>query len=235
MIILALESSGETGGAAIIKSNDIVSEVQVSGPRSHGSELMPAVDSALVGAELSRADIDLIAVNNGPGSYTGLRIGMSAAAAIGHALRIPVVGVNALDAMVLQFVLSDAFDVSIDAELWPVLDARRGEVMTAKYSWADGELRWESKNQLIEPVKLNEISGKGAIVFGSGVQPYIDDWSKETLSLQESEFGLAPSTIGLQAIRDLDGQDIANLPKTPPEPQYFRRVLAQTVKERTGK
>ncbi|MEE9312533.1 MAG: tRNA (adenosine(37)-N6)-threonylcarbamoyltransferase complex dimerization subunit type 1 TsaB, partial [Planctomycetota bacterium] len=163
MIILALESSGETGGAAIIKDGDIVSEVQVSGPRSHGSELMPAVDSALMNAEIARADIDLIAVNNGPGSYTGLRIGMSAAAAIGHALRIPVIGVNALDAMALQLVLSDGFDVSIDAELWSVLDARRGEVMTAKYSWVDGELRRESDSQLIEPAKLNETSGKGAL------------------------------------------------------------------------
>lgn len=233
MIILALESSGDTGGAAIIKDSEIVCEVQVSGPRSHGSELMPAVDRALANAQLSRKDINLVAVNNGPGSYTGLRIGMSAAAGIAHALKIPIVGVNALDAMALQFVLADSFEVSIDSELWPVLDARRGEVMTAKYSWSNGELRGESESKLIEPAKLHEQAGKGSFIFGSGVQPYIDAWSSDSLQVNKSEFGLAPSTIGLQAIRDIDGHDAASLPHTPPEPLYFRRVLAKTVEERS--
>ncbi|MHC4840456.1 MAG: tRNA (adenosine(37)-N6)-threonylcarbamoyltransferase complex dimerization subunit type 1 TsaB [Planctomycetota bacterium] len=232
MIVLAIESSGDTGGAAILSDNEIVCEVQVSGPRSHGSELMPAIDQVLVGAKLSRTDMNLIAVNAGPGSYTGLRIGLSSAAGIGYALQIPVVGVNALDAMALQFVSADGFDASRDVELWPVLDARRGEVMTAKYSWSDGELRWESKSQLIEPAKVAEEAAAGALVFGSGVQPYADAWDRTALAVQDSEFGLTPSTIGLQAIRDLDGQDTANLPTNPPEPQYFRRVLAKTVEER---
>jgi tRNA threonylcarbamoyladenosine biosynthesis protein TsaB len=232
-IILAIETSGEGGGAAVLMNGELDNEAEVSGPRRHGAEVMTCVDRVCVDAAISRDQIDVIAVNCGPGSYTGLRIGLAAAAALGFALDRPVVGVPAFDAMVLQYVMGESFDVELKRELWPVLDARRDEVMTARFEYAGGRMIRASDDMLVAPDKLHEQAAHQAIVFGSGVGPYADKFAHERVYVDRQEFEIKPGSVALQAWRRLaDVDDPKQIERKPVEPRYFRRVLAKTIEER---
>lgn len=231
--ILAIETSGDGGGAAILRAGEVIAEAEVSGPRRHGAELMSCVDKALADARLQRADIGVIAVNVGPGSYTGLRIGIAAAQTIGYALDKPVIGVPCFDAMAVQYVMRDDFGVELKRELWPVLDARRNEVMTARIVYDNGRLARATGDLLVAPEKLHEQAERQAIVFGSGVPPYEGKFDHQYLLVDIAGFNLKPSAVALQASRQLaEAPGAAGLPRTPLEPRYFRRVLAKTVQER---
>lgn len=233
MIILAIESSGELGGASVLVDGKLESEIEVSGPRRHGAELMPCIDKATIDAAIERSGMDVIAVNCGPGSYTGLRIGLATAAALGFALDKPVVGVPCFDAMVLQYVSAPGFDGKLKCELWPVLDARQDEVMTARFTFAEGEFTRASDDQLLAPEKLHEHAAAEAIVFGPGVTPYAAKFNSKHLLVAADEFALKASSVGRQAARQLAGlADLTTLQREPVEPRYFRRVMAKTVAER---
>lgn len=234
-IILAIETSGEGGGAAVLINGEIEAEAEVSGPRRHGAELMPCIDRACVDAAISRGQIDVIAVNCGPGSYTGLRIGLATAAAIGFALDKPVVGVPCFDAMVLQYVMADDFDVALKRELWPVLDARRDEVTTARFEYDSGACVRAGADKLVAPAALHEEAAAQAIVFGDGVAAYLDAFNAGSLHLDKREFALKPASVALQAYRQLaDIDDAATIERKLVEPRYFRRVLAKTITERAN-
>lgn len=234
-IILAIETSGDGGGAAVLVDGKVDNEVEVSGPRRHGAELMKCIDKACVDAAISRDQIDVIAVNCGPGSYTGLRIGLATAAAIGFALDRPVVGVPAFDAMVMQYVSREDFDVTLKRELWPVLDARRDEVMTARFEYDNGKLVRASDDMLVAPDKLHEQAAHQAIVFGSGVKPYEDKFTHENLFIDKGEFEIKPGSVAMQAWRQLANvEDPNSIARKPVEPRYFRRVLAKTIEERAS-
>jgi tRNA threonylcarbamoyladenosine biosynthesis protein TsaB len=231
MIVLAIETSGELGGAAVLIDGKVESEAEVSGPRRAGAELMPCIDKACVDAAINRDSLDVIAVNSGPGSYTGLRIGLATAATIGYAFDKPVVGVGCFEALVLQYVSAPGFDVKRKRELWPVLDARRDEVMAARFEYDNGRFTRAGGDKLVSPAKLHEEAQRLAIVFGEASKY---EFNQDHLFLDKREFVLKPSSVALAAWRELAGKDPASLPRTPVEPRYFRRVLAKTVAERAA-
>lgn len=234
-LILALESSGELGGAALLARGSLLGEELVSGPRRHGAELMPCVDRLLAKQRVIREQLGVIAVNAGPGSYTGLRIGLTTAAALGYALNKPVVGVGAFDCMALQFVTDRAFDTRFRGELWPVLDARRDEVMTARFVFEKGDLRRVGADMLVPPAELSRQAAPGSLVFGSGVAPYENLLKPQPLKLGPSAFEIAPASVALQAWRELvNVADPAAVERKPVMPRYFRQVLAMTTEERAA-
>lgn len=234
-LILAIETSGDGGGAALMRGGNLLAESLVSAPRRHGAELMQCIENCLNAAKISREQLDVIAVNAGPGSYTGLRIGLSTAAGIGHALERPVVGVSSLDAMVLQYVGAPGFNVALKRELWPVLDARQGEVMTAHFETAGGQFRRVSGDMLVKPAALHEQSQHSGIVFGSGVAAYHDLFGRASLFIDNQPFTLSPVSVGLQAHLQLyDIYELDQIPRAAVEPHYFRRVTAKTVAERAN-
>ncbi|MCC6465821.1 MAG: tRNA (adenosine(37)-N6)-threonylcarbamoyltransferase complex dimerization subunit type 1 TsaB [Planctomycetes bacterium] len=234
-VILALESSGDGGGAAVMRGAEVAAHVAVTGPRVHGAELMACVDRACVQAKVNRAQIDVIAVNCGPGSYTGLRIGLASAAGIGRALERPVLGVPCFDAMAVQYVGAQNFNIRTRCELWPVLDARRDEVMTARLEYAAGQLKRLSPDELLAPEVLRERAAHGAVVFGAAVPVYQDRLKREEILLDRREFVLTAAAVGLQAWRQLSTvEDWRQLPLSAVAPRYFREITAKTVEQRAG-
>lgn len=232
-VLLAIESSGDSGGAAVLRNGEVAGQAEVSAPRTHGSELMLCIERALARAKLQKAEIDVIAVNCGPGSYTGLRIGIATAEAMGYALSKPVVAVPCFDAMAVQYVMRDDFGVELKRELWPVLDARRNEVMTARFGYDNGQLERLTGDVLVAPERLHEQAQRQAIVFGSGVPPYEGKFDHNHLLVDIAGFNLAPASVALQAARQIaELPDLTALSRAPVEPRYFRRVLAKTVEER---
>ncbi len=234
-IILAIESSGDGGGAAVLSDGEILCEVSVPAPRTHGSQLMVCVDRACTQAQIARSRIDVVAVNCGPGSYTGLRIGLAVAAGLGHGLDRPVVGVPCFEAMALQFALQSGDGPQVETELWPVLDARREEVMTARFTWHKDQLVRAGQDLLTAPEQLAEMAAQGAIVFGSGLPAYPGRWDQARLKVNAGEFVLGAGSLGLAAHLQLAGvRDATLLARAPVPPRYFRQVTAKTIAERTG-
>ena len=121
MLVLGIETSSRHGGVAIIGEDRVLCEAVLSVEVTHSERLLPAVDRALDEARITLEGLGGIAVSIGPGSFTGLRIGLSTAKGLAYATGLPLVGVPTLEAMAW----------TLPAARWqvcPVLDARKQEV-----------------------------------------------------------------------------------------------------------
>ena len=165
MKILSVDTSSNVATVAITDDDKLIAEIIVNNKKTHSQTLMPMIDNALKMSELDASDIDLIASANGPGSFTGLRIGVSAVKGFSHALNIPVVGVSTLEAMAYnlpfcQYLIS------------PIMDARRSQVYNAVYEWENDKLKEvkEPRALSIEEL-LEEFLGTDKIIvfMGDGV------------------------------------------------------------------
>lgn len=162
MNILALESAALSAGAAVWEDNLLKSEQFVNCGLTHSQTLLPLVDAALSAAGKTVADMDAIAVSAGPGSFTGVRIGMGVAKGLALGAGKPIICVPTLLAL--------AYNVSaFPGDIVPIMDARRGEVYTATYRWKDGKMKEVHPMRAI-PLKrlLEEVDG--AIFVGDGVE-----------------------------------------------------------------
>lgn len=128
MNILAIDASALAGSVAYFKEGKLVGEYYICHKLTHSETIMPMLEhlKSLIGIELET--LDAIAVTSGPGSFTGLRIGVTTAKALALALNVPIVGIPTLDALAHNMTL-------VDAMICPIMDARRNQVYTAVYKW----------------------------------------------------------------------------------------------------
>lgn len=132
MRILALESSSVVAGVAIMDNLTLVYEAYHHHKRNHSRILIPLVEEALLSADLGLNDIDLIAVSKGPGSFTGLRIGISTVKGLAQAAEIRIAAIPTLDIL--------AYNIkTMDRLVCPIMDARRDQVYTCLYMWKHGD------------------------------------------------------------------------------------------------
>ena len=130
MNILALESSGKIASVAILKNEAIVYEASLGGQMTHSQILLPMVEQALDACALKIEALDAFAVNQGPGSFTGLRIGICSANALAFTWNKPVIGIPALQALVANVPFFDGW-------ICPLIDARNDQVYAAAYRWTN--------------------------------------------------------------------------------------------------
>lgn len=166
MLILGIETASSAGGAALVEDTRIIAEHCSIAPRTHAERLLPAIDALLRECGATINDVHLIAVSIGPGSFTGLRIGMATAKGLAFSARKPIVGVPTLDAFVQLHVPSSL-------RMRPILDARKNEVFTALY---DEDGRKLSPEINIKPEMLMErlMVDAPLLVMGDGARRYRD-------------------------------------------------------------
>ncbi len=143
MNILGIETATSVCGVAIMNADRVLSDRQIDTPNMHSDRLVPMIGEALSESGMEIAAIDAIAVSIGPGSFTGLRIGLSAAKGIAYAARKPLVAVPTLQALADR--VTEAEDSTV---LVAMLPSRRGEVYWAVYEIGDTE-------RLIRPESLS--------------------------------------------------------------------------------
>lgn len=136
MALLALETATDTCGVAVLNDGDVVAEAHLHRPHIHSSRLTPLVEDVLSHGDVQTSDLDTVAVSMGPGSYTGLRIGVSTAKGWALASDADLVGVPTLEAYAAQ--LEPV--VHPDDVVCALLDARRDEVYAGAFRWTEGEL-----------------------------------------------------------------------------------------------
>lgn len=130
MLILALDTTTRAGSVAVTDDDLLLAVVHGDAGRTHGERLPGEIDRALTSAGVTPSQLTLLAVASGPGAFTGLRIGLAAMQGMAMVLRIPVIGVSALDALAWE-----AWAVRCDDERQVIawMDAQRGEVFAAHY------------------------------------------------------------------------------------------------------
>jgi len=169
MRLLAVETSTLTGGVAVLDGGAVVAESRVSVAVTHGERLMAAIDGVLRAARWQLADVEAFAVGLGPGSFTGLRIGLSTVKGLAFATGRPVAGVPTLDALAWRLPFC-AYPVC------PILDAKKNEVYAALYRTLEGRLETLDPPRAVAPSTLAEElrdSTRGPIVFvGDAVAPF---------------------------------------------------------------
>lgn len=166
MIMLGIDTSAVSCGAAVLKDGKILSDVYLNVGLTHSQTLMTVVNSALANCSVKIGDVDCLAVAAGPGSFTGIRIGVSAVKGMAFERDIPVFGVSTL------FALASAVGRR-HCVICPVMDARCSQVYTAFFTF-DGE----KTERLCEdmPLKLDELEerlshfSEPVVFVGDGVQ-----------------------------------------------------------------
>jgi len=131
MKILAIDTSTTAMGIALLDEHKVYTEFTTNLKKNHSVRLMPMVDQLFEEVDWQPKDVDLIAVAKGPGSYTGVRIGVTTAKTLSYTLGVPLIGVSTLEAMAYG---SNSFSGVIS----PLIDARRGQVYTGLYKKTDG-------------------------------------------------------------------------------------------------
>ncbi|MBQ1257972.1 MAG: tRNA (adenosine(37)-N6)-threonylcarbamoyltransferase complex dimerization subunit type 1 TsaB [Clostridia bacterium] len=126
MMILGLDTSGPACSVAVTKDGKLIQEIVMNTALTHSETLMPAIEKAMDGANARVTDLDAIAVIAGPGSFTGVRIGVCAGRALAHAGGIPVCRVDSLEALA-------AGAPNARGIVCPILDARRMQVYSAAF------------------------------------------------------------------------------------------------------
>lgn len=129
--VLAIDTSGPVAGCALLMGGRIVHQVAMNHGLTHSETIMPAVDAALTAAGISCADVDVFAAVAGPGSFTGVRIGVCAAKGLAHGAGKPCCAIHALEALAMNA-------YGFDGLCCPILDARRGQVYCAAFDTAGG-------------------------------------------------------------------------------------------------
>lgn len=133
-MILTIDTSARQFGIALLRpSGTSLAHVLVPKGKGHSGRLMAALDFLLKASDVTIQDITCIAAATGPGSFTGLRVGLSLAKGLAHALNLPVIGVSTLEA------LADAAPLT-PLPVAPVLYARKNEIFTALFTWNEAQL-----------------------------------------------------------------------------------------------
>ena len=149
MKILALETSAKSVSAAVVEKGNILCSTYQNTGLTHSRTLMPLVDGMLRAADLKLEQMDLIAVAQGPGSFTGLRIGVSAAKGLAWAKELPCCGVSTLLAMAQNLRHMDGIIVC-------AMDARRNQVYNAVFRAENGQLTRLTEDRAISLAELVE-------------------------------------------------------------------------------
>jgi tRNA threonylcarbamoyladenosine biosynthesis protein TsaB len=134
VLILGIETATEQVGVALSSGGSVVASFEVARGRRHAETLAPAIEFVCRQADVGLDELAVVAVDVGPGLFTGMRVGLATATALAHALRIPMIGRSSLDLLAFPCRHSDRVVV-------PVVDARKGEVFWAVYRQVPGGIQ----------------------------------------------------------------------------------------------
>ena len=159
MLILAFESSAKAASAALVKDGRLISQYSQCSGLTHSRTLLPMGEDMLKNAELKLSDVDLIAVAHGPGSFTGIRIGVSMVKGLAWAADKACVGVSTLEALAWHGLAAGGY-------ICPVMDARRNQVYNALFEIVDGRpLRLTEDRPIALAELIEEVKALPAPVF----------------------------------------------------------------------
>lgn len=223
MLILAFESTAKAASAALLRDGRLLSQYTQCSGLTHSRTLLPMGEDMLKNAELTLSDVDLLAVAHGPGSFTGVRIGVSMVKGLAWASDKPCVGVSTLEAMAWHGLAAGGL-------VCPVMDARRSQVYNALFRIEDGRpvrLTEDRPLALAELAEELRALGERAFLVGDGAE-----LSFRALTERGIDCVLAPENLRMQSAWGVAMAAQDKTPGTADEllPVYLR--LSQAERER---
>lgn len=222
MKVLAVDTATRSCSVGIFDGDRTLARLHLASGQTHSVHLMERIQTVLATAGLGPADIELYAVTRGPGSFTGLRIGVSTVKGLAEANNVPIVGVSTLDALATQV-------GPTTVPMRPLVDARKGEVYFAVYRVEDGHLRLESGPRAASPESaVGDVRspclfvGDGAALYRARIQDRLGDQARFGSPEQDI---ISAETVGRLALARAargDFDDVAGL-----VPFYIRKSDAQ--------
>ena len=190
MKILALESSAKAASVALMEDGSLIAQYSQCSGLTHSRTLLPMLEDMLKNTETKLSDVELIAVAHGPGSFTGIRIGVSTVKGLAWAAEKPCVGVSTLGAMAWH-------GLGFEGIVCPVMDARRQQVYNALFEIENGEPRRLCADRAIALAELAEELrrlGRPALLIGDGAE-----LSRKFLSGEGIDCRVAPANLVYQS------------------------------------
>jgi tRNA threonylcarbamoyladenosine biosynthesis protein TsaB len=222
MKIIGIDTATKGCSVSVVENALLLSEVTKVSSHTHAIHLMGMIDEALQISGVKLADVDGFAVTEGPGSFTGLRIGLSTAKGLAAAMQKPVVGVSSLRVLAMQLVPCPLL-------ICPVLDARKNEVYVARYRYEKGELNQEVDADVLPPdIAVSGIHepcifvGDGATLYKDIIESVIGKFATFALPYYSV---IRASTVAMLGIEKLDGKE--NVVSDNLIPYYIRRSDAE--------
>jgi tRNA threonylcarbamoyladenosine biosynthesis protein TsaB len=223
MKILGIDTSTPCGSVGLIHDDRVISEYILNIPVTHSERLLSAIELVLREARCAIGDLDGWAISLGPGSFTGVRIGVSTVKGLAFATQKPVAGVSTLDVLASQ--ISPTLYL-----ICPIIDARKREVYTAFYRYAEGTvLTRQSEYEAIGPEDLIKRIEEPTIFIGDGVKTYGDGLRNVLASLAifppaplHVPHGSTVAKLGLELLRNGESLDLASF-----KPLYVRPSEAE--------
>ncbi len=167
MLILGIETTTKIGSVVIFDSEKgIISEITLQVKMNHSDTLIKEINSLFEFSGIKKEEIDKIAVGLGPGSFTGIRVGLGTAKGLAYSLKKPLVGINTLDTLVQNVSETDKIVI-------PLIDARKTRVYYSMYKYENGAIKRieeygaEYLEKILENCDLNEVilTGRGSVVY----------------------------------------------------------------------
>jgi len=243
MIVFGIDTSTNQGSVAIAEDGKLLSESFLPLNSSYSKTLINSLDDLLKKCKIGINDIDGFAVSIGPGSFTGLRIGLSTCKGFNLATGKPIVPVGTLDAIVESFLSApESLKSTIDnlqssiLFLCPILDAKKGEVYASLYKYENGVIKKVEDDMAISPEKLCQKFNEPVIFFGEGIKQY-GDFIKNKLNglayfYDDAQKNSVAASIALLGGKKIERGDIED--STALKPRYIRRSEAEIKLEEKG-
>ncbi len=228
-MILHIETSGNVCSVALGKNGTLTDSLVSYEPNAHSKVLANFIDDILKRNNLKSADLQAIAISEGPGSYTGLRIGVSIAKGMAYSLDIPMIAVDTLMLMAVDFSKKHPEIISQNPVLCPMIDARRMEVFTAFYDIDLNKLS-ETSNMIIDEFSFQTpLQYRPIAFFGSGANKCKKVITHGNALFFDDIFPLAENMIDLayQKFIDKNFVDVAYF-----EPFYLKPFIATIPKNK---
>ncbi|MCU0441393.1 MAG: tRNA (adenosine(37)-N6)-threonylcarbamoyltransferase complex dimerization subunit type 1 TsaB [Bacteroidia bacterium] len=226
-VILCLETSTPVCSVAIASESGLLSLVEDVTENRHASHLTIYIEQALQQAGLNLQQVDAIAVSKGPGSYTGLRVGVSTAKGFCYALKIPLLGVGTLQGLALQMAPYVANEPK--ALLIPMLDARRMEVYNQLFN-AYGNALGNAEATVVDSYSFLEILDEHTVYFAGPGAPKCSPVIQHPNAIFLPDIRCSASSLFAPALALLNNQQVEDVAYM--EPFYLKDFVGTTPKKR---
>ena len=231
MIVLAVESSAIAASVALQKDDHLLAEMTLNRGNTHSENLLPMVETLLERLDLTTDDIDLFAVSVGPGSFTGVRIGVATVKGLAFGKGKPCVGVSTLEA------LAENLAFLSDKLICPVMNARRNQVYTALFR-SNERLLPDMAISVEELEKILSAYPDPVLFVGDGYDLVTSQIQHEFLPIPERlrlQSAASVASVALRKAQNGNTIDDARLAPVYLRPSQAERTRAEALKQQTNK
>lgn len=232
-LILCIETGTDICSVALARNDELISLRESTQGRDHARNLGVFIDEILKSNDVDTDELDAVAVSKGPGSYTGLRIGVSMAKALCYSLNIPLIGISSLEAMAM--VATEDFEAGIidiedfeSVHLCPMIDARRMEVYAQVFTGDLRPLTQIDAHIITEESFADQIGDGEFVIFGNGAAKCVDVMANPKVKLVDvvpSARGIVP--LAYKAFREQKFENVAYF-----EPLYLKDFIVLKSKKK---